>query len=166
MQINQAISMLLLCFLPNYRLVIRHSGRFLFILNKQYEFNHKADEYTCKACHTLLYHYYTDKPCKVKHTREKATHISSTYTPRKESSSTSSYGSSASSYSSSHRSASKSSKSNDWLLFFLCLFLGCFGVHKFAEGKVGMVILYIFTVGLFYIGWFVNVVKYFKRAIN
>ncbi|MBP3592122.1 MAG: TM2 domain-containing protein [Clostridia bacterium] len=113
-----------------------------------------------------MYHYYTDEPYKVKHTRERATHTTSTHTPRRESSSTSSYSSSVSSYTSSHRSTSKSSKSNDWLLFFLCLFLGYFGVHKFAEGKVGMGILYIFTVGLFYIGWFVDIVKYFKRAIN
>lgn len=136
------------------------------LLNKQYEFNHKADEYTCKVCHTLLYHYYADEPYKVKYTREKATHTTSTYTPRKESSSESSYRSGARPYSSSHRSTSKASKSNDWLLFFLCLFLGYFGVHKFAEGKVGMGILYIFTVGLFYIGWFVDIIKYFKRAIS
>ena len=136
------------------------------LLNKQYEFNHKADEHTCKVCHTLLYHYYTDEPYEVKHTRERASHTSFTYTPHKESASTASHRSSASPDSSSHRSSSKSSKSNDWLLFFLCLFLGYLGVHKFAEGKVGMGILYIFTTGLFYVGWFVDIVKYFKRAIN
>ena len=38
----------------------------------------------------------------------------------------------------------------------LCLFLGALGVHKFYEGKVGMGILYLFTVGLFGIGWFID----------
>ena len=41
---------------------------------------------------------------------------------------------------------------NKWTAFFLCLFLGEFGAHKFYEGKVGMGILYIFTLGLFGIG--------------
>ena len=39
-----------------------------------------------------------------------------------------------------------------WTSFFLCLFLGCVGGHKFYEGKVGTGILYIFTCGLFGIG--------------
>lgn len=38
----------------------------------------------------------------------------------------------------------------------LCIFLGSFGVHKFYVGKVGMGILYLFTAGLFGIGWFVD----------
>ena len=38
----------------------------------------------------------------------------------------------------------------------LCFFFGFFGVHKFYEGKIGMGILYIFTAGLFAIGWFVD----------
>ena len=42
---------------------------------------------------------------------------------------------------------------NKWVAFLLCLFLG---VHKFYEGKVGMGILYLFTVGLFGIGWFID----------
>ena len=45
---------------------------------------------------------------------------------------------------------------NKWVAFFLCLFLGALGVHKFYEGKVGMGILYLFTVGLFGIGWFID----------
>lgn len=43
-------------------------------------------------------------------------------------------------------------KCNKWVSFLLCLFLGCFGAHKFYEGKAGMGILYIFTGGLFVIG--------------
>ena len=36
---------------------------------------------------------------------------------------------------------------NKWVAFFLCLFLGVIGGHKFYEGKIGMGILYIFTGG-------------------
>lgn len=43
-----------------------------------------------------------------------------------------------------------------WVAFFLCLFLGFFGAHKFYEGKAGMGILYILTFGLFGIGWFID----------
>ena len=45
---------------------------------------------------------------------------------------------------------------NKWVAFLLCLFLGCLGVHKFYEGKIGMGILYLFTCGLFGIGWFID----------
>lgn len=45
---------------------------------------------------------------------------------------------------------------NKWVAFLLCFFLGYFGVHKFYEGKVGTGILYLFTLGLFGIGWFVD----------
>lgn len=45
---------------------------------------------------------------------------------------------------------------NKWAAFFLCLFLGYFGVHKFYEGKAGMGILYIFTFGIFGIGWLID----------
>lgn len=47
---------------------------------------------------------------------------------------------------------------NKWTAFFLCLFLGFFGAHKFYEGKAGMGILYIFTAGLFCIGWFIDLI--------
>lgn len=45
-----------------------------------------------------------------------------------------------------------------WVAFFLCLFLGGIGAHKFYEGKTGLGILYICTVGLFGIGWFVDLI--------
>lgn len=47
---------------------------------------------------------------------------------------------------------------NKWVAFFLCLFLGFFGAHKFYEGKVGMGILYLFTGGLFLIGAVVDLI--------
>ena len=45
---------------------------------------------------------------------------------------------------------------NKWVAFFLCLFLGYFGAHKFYEGKIGMGILYLFTGGLFGFGWLID----------
>ena len=39
------------------------------------------------------------------------------------------------------------------------MFLGYFGVHKFYEGKIGMGILYIFTLGLFGIGTYIDLIK-------
>lgn len=46
---------------------------------------------------------------------------------------------------------------NKWVDFFLCLFLGYFGVHKFYEGKIGIGIIYLFTLGLFGIGWVIDI---------
>lgn len=45
---------------------------------------------------------------------------------------------------------------NKWVAFFLCLFLGFLGAHKFYEGKAGTGILYLLTFGLFGIGWFID----------
>lgn len=45
---------------------------------------------------------------------------------------------------------------NKWVAFLLCVCLGFFGAHKFYEGKIGMGILYLFTGGLFTIGWFID----------
>lgn len=39
----------------------------------------------------------------------------------------------------------------------LCIFLGYFGAHKFYEGNVGMGVLYMFTFGLFGVGWIVDI---------
>jgi hypothetical protein len=48
----------------------------------------------------------------------------------------------------------------------LCFFLGFLGVHKFYEGKVGMGVLYLFTMGLFGIGVLVDfIVLLFKPSI-
>lgn len=43
--------------------------------------------------------------------------------------------------------------------FIITLFLGGFGVHKFIKGDVKIGILYLFTGGLFGIGWFVDIIK-------
>ena len=47
---------------------------------------------------------------------------------------------------------------NKWTAFLLCLIFGVFGAHKFYEGKIGMGILYLFTVGLFGIGWLIDLI--------
>ncbi len=46
---------------------------------------------------------------------------------------------------------------NKWVSLSLCILLGYFGAHKFYEGKGGMGIVYIFTLGLFGIGWFIDI---------
>lgn len=45
-----------------------------------------------------------------------------------------------------------------WPAFFLCLFLGFLGAHKFYEGKTGMGILYLLTLGLCCIGWIIDII--------
>jgi len=41
---------------------------------------------------------------------------------------------------------------NKWKSFFLCLFLGWFGVHRYYERKIFTGVLYTLTLGLFGIG--------------
>lgn len=40
----------------------------------------------------------------------------------------------------------------------LCIFLGGLGIHKFYVGKNGMGLLYLFTFGLFGVGWIVDII--------
>ena len=47
---------------------------------------------------------------------------------------------------------------NKWIAFFLCLFFGIIGVHKFYEGRVLLGIVYILTGGLLGIGVFVDLI--------
>ena len=49
---------------------------------------------------------------------------------------------------------SQKSKTTDLLL---CIFLGTLGVHRFYEGKIGTGILWLCTIGLFGIGWIVDI---------
>lgn len=46
---------------------------------------------------------------------------------------------------------------NKWIALLLCIFTVC--GHKFYEGKIGMGILYLFTVGLFGIGWIIDIIS-------
>lgn len=50
------------------------------------------------------------------------------------------------------------SPKNKMVTLLLCIFLGCFGIHYFYVGRVGKGILYLFTGGLFGIGWVIDIV--------
>ena len=52
---------------------------------------------------------------------------------------------------------------NKWVSFLLCIFFGYLGAHKFYEGKVGMGLVYLFTGGLFLIGWIVDCIVLFCK---
>jgi TM2 domain-containing membrane protein YozV len=43
-------------------------------------------------------------------------------------------------------------------VLLLTIFLGFFGVHRFVVGKVGTGLLYVFTYGVFLIGWIVDII--------
>ena len=47
---------------------------------------------------------------------------------------------------------------NKWVAFFLCLFIGYLGAHKFYEGKTGTGVLYLLTCGILGIGWMIDIV--------
>lgn len=49
-----------------------------------------------------------------------------------------------------------SSKSKIFALI-LCFLFGYFGLHQFYVGKTGWGIVYFFTLGLFGVGWFVDI---------
>lgn len=46
---------------------------------------------------------------------------------------------------------------NKWISLLLCIFTVC--GHKFYEGKIGMGIIYLFTGGLFLIGWVIDIIS-------
>ncbi|HBI63116.1 MAG TPA: hypothetical protein DDY31_18240 [Lachnospiraceae bacterium] len=53
-----------------------------------------------------------------------------------------------------------------WTDFVICLLFGWIGVHKFREKKIGIGILYLCTLGLFCIGWMVDVIRYLVAALK
>lgn len=57
-----------------------------------------------------------------------------------------------------NRMTVRSKPRNKWVSFFLCIFLGYLGIHRFYEGKFGTGLLWLFTGGLFSIGWIVDAV--------
>lgn len=46
---------------------------------------------------------------------------------------------------------------NKWVALLLCIFFGYLGAHKFYEGRTGMGILYLLTLGLCGIGWVIDI---------
>lgn len=59
-------------------------------------------------------------------------------------------------------------RKNLYIEFYLCFFLGFFGAHKFYLKKYKTGILYLFTIGLLGIGWFIDwvliLIKIFKNS--
>ena len=59
-------------------------------------------------------------------------------------------------------------KANDGIVgeLLLCIFLGTLGAHKFYRKKIGMGILYLFTMGLFGVGVLVDLIKIISTMIK
>ena len=51
------------------------------------------------------------------------------------------------------------SPKNRIVALIICIFFGGFGVHYFYVGKIGTGLLYMFTFGLFGIGWFIDIIR-------
>lgn len=60
----------------------------------------------------------------------------------------------------------KSNKIDPIVYFLLVLFFGCFGIHKFIDKNAKMGVLYLFTMGLFGIGWIIDIIKALMELIN
>jgi len=52
---------------------------------------------------------------------------------------------------------------NKWISFFLCLFLGVFGMHKFYERRILLGILYLCTAGLGGVGVIIDLIILFFK---
>ncbi len=50
------------------------------------------------------------------------------------------------------------SRKSKTVALLLCIFLGGLGIHRFYVGKVGTGILYLFTGGLFGVGWIIDII--------
>lgn len=50
-------------------------------------------------------------------------------------------------------------KNNKIIELVICIILGIFGGHKFYEGKIKLGIIYLFTGGIFGIGWLIDIIK-------
>jgi len=56
--------------------------------------------------------------------------------------------------------------SKEKLDFIITLLLGFFGVHKFIQKDYKMGLIYLFTGGLFGIGWIVDVIKCLSKGVS
>ena len=50
--------------------------------------------------------------------------------------------------------------------FILCLFFGYLGIHKFYEEKKSLGILYLFTGGIFAIGWIIDCIQLGAKLLH
>ncbi len=76
-------------------------------------------------------------------------------------------GNSKNSNTASNNGATMNTKNINTITYFVITFLlGMLGVHKFIDGKIGQGVLYLFTGGLFGIGWIIDVVRALKLLIN
>lgn len=55
---------------------------------------------------------------------------------------------------------------NAIIRLIVCIFFGEFGIHRFMERKILSGIIYLFTFGLFGIGWLVDIVRYGINVAN
>ena len=51
---------------------------------------------------------------------------------------------------------------NKWIALALCILTFC--GHKFYEGKIGMGIIYLFTGGLFFVGWIIDIISLLGKS--
>ena len=47
---------------------------------------------------------------------------------------------------------------NKWISLILCVFFGVFGIHRFYEEKKITGFIYLFTFGIFGLGWFFDII--------
>ncbi len=52
------------------------------------------------------------------------------------------------------------------IALILCLIGGMFGLHQFYVGRFGRGILYVFTMGLFMLGWIGDLFKILNRTFT
>ena len=53
-----------------------------------------------------------------------------------------------------------------WADFFICFLFGWLGMHKFYQKNRELGLLYLFTLGLFGVGWVIDTVKYFRSIVK
>ncbi len=59
-----------------------------------------------------------------------------------------------------HKTKDSSKFLSSFLKLVVCVIFGYLGVHRFIEGKIGTGIIYLFTFGLFCVGWAIDTVIY------